>query len=60
MLDPTSAPLQFTNLEEHQMGLHQPLMAALVPDDSMLRFELPEIFFKKQNESFLSGIKAAI
>ena len=37
------------------MGLNQPLMAALVPDDSQLHFELPKIFFINQSKSFFKS-----
>ena len=38
------------------MGLHQPQMAALVPDDSLLCFELPKnIFYQGKRVFFHLG-----
>ena len=37
------------------MGLNQPLMAALVPDDSQLHFELPKNIFYQAKQVFFKS-----
>ena len=40
------------SLDQALMGLHQPQMAALVLDDSLLRFALPRFLFFEENDPF--------